>query len=199
MKINSINHLGSKKSSDVSFKALSLNKEGALKLAGYFVENPGLEDIFVRTIAKPLETFDTIVRFNGQSVSFKTPFQKYFNLIVEALNPRNKYPIALVTPQKKDNALRNCQMLNHLLNPSYVFQDMPKIFKDLETAKNIAEDAFFQKIGYKNQTVQRKFNNIHLIEIKEPGLLAQSADKEIISYEKYSQKAQELLERYPEI
>ena len=168
------------------FKALSLNLDGAIKLAGYFTENPGLEDVFIKQIAEPLSKLKTRVHYNGTSVNFKLPNEKYTSTIIDHYTRQDGIIGMIMNISGAGAYSKTPCYLNALKNPSNNFESH-RIFAELEMAKNIAEDDELSSMGYNcdnKQTLDRSQDTKYATNLVEPGEEIESFGHKIISFQK---------------
>ena len=202
MRINKINPTARNQNKiNPNFKALALTSKGAYSLAGYFVENPGLEDAFMKQIAQPLAKLKTIVRYDSSTVKFLTPLKESAYLITQCYGKRFN-PYAMVMGLSGHHShISEPYYLKVLNNPTDNFENTNYVFRELEAAKNIAEDTELQLEECNNEgkiTLPRdgetKFNS----HFKEPGELVLHNNFCLISFEKYTKKAEELMKKFPD-
>lgn len=154
MRINSIsNH------TPCSFGSFKIVDYGAQALAEEFVKNPELEAKFMLNVAKPLESSDGEVVYDGNNVYYKHPQESRGGSIVyEAGNDRNI--LAVVAENYSRNGYRKLTEVR----PTNVFRNHYPL-NEIEAAKNIIldKDCFYNKIAaakyaeaHKNETIEEK-------------------------------------------
>lgn len=204
MQVTRVNNVqNNQMSTKQSFKSLHLEPKGAYELAGYFTENPGLEDVFMKQIAKPLEKLSTKVRYSTNSVNFITPLQKDAYSVIYGYG-KDAFPYAMVMGLTGYNShVKNPYYLEALKNPTDNFRNTNCPFKDLEVAKNIAEDAELRLQGYNcNNKVEISREgdvNLGYTQFKQPGEVVIRDNWKFLSFEKYTKKAEELMKRFPDV
>lgn len=184
------------------FKALHLDWKGAYELATYFVENPGLEDVFMKQLAKPLEEMSTKVRFNSYSVDFITPIKEgVYTLIHGACKSRTPYSI-IMGLTGYNAYMKFAHYYEALKNPTTNFDAYNGgLFRNLEAVKNIAEDAELRLKGFSSNNkgeISREGDVCITGKLVSPSELLINDLVTPEKQEQYMEKAIELEKRFPD-
>ena len=132
MKINSI-----QSSNKPAFNGFRATPTGLVKLAEDFVQNPKLEQRFIKTIVNPLKNTNTDVVFDGYSTNYKN-LEGSYSTIIQAYKDSNEIIVRPISGANKwcRNIFR--PQNNTELEPVKEFAEYP--YKEFEAAKNIAQN-----------------------------------------------------------
>ena len=155
--------------------------------------------LFRSQIAEPLEKLKTKVKYTSDTVDFITPLmEKTFRIVNRHVAGTKAYAM-IMNMQGSDSYVKELYYLNKLENPTNNFDGTNYIFRDLETAKNIAEDLELSLKDEDKKVSLNRFDDIkYTKEIKEPGEIVANNYWEYLSFEKYKEKAEELMKKFPE-